>query len=251
MDEKDKQIERLFDDYASSLEPNEKLSVNALQKMRGKNSKPKKSRAPVWIGAVATCAAVAVVVFSVMSFWGGNGSAGGHSNNTGSTGSMWPSEPNAPSDSDNSPAIDAPNSQQSYGVNDVRSADVNGSFAASYIDTSKLSDAQIVNEKYYAYYLNTTDEFVYFKAEINISYNGGNIQMNIIAESSMFTNEELNQEYSAVIKGSDYNFSTANNNGEYNTIAYCKQGGYKYYVSATGDADGAENIAKNIIGIKN
>ena len=140
--------------------------------------------------------------------------------------------------------------QQRYSINDVRETVVSASFANNYIDTTVLSDGQIVNEKYYAYYLKNTDEFVCFKAELDISYNGDNIQMRIIAENSIYLSSELYQEYGALMKDSDYNYKTSVAGGEYVTRAYCKHGGYKYYVWAKSDGAGAENIAAEIIGIK-
>lgn len=228
MDEKDKQIERLFDEYGSSLQPNDRLADKARQKMR--SAKGKKAKKPaMWIGiAVACAAAFAVSVFSVVSFFNNADRLfGGNTNNSAST-------PSAPA-------------VQSYKISEVRAQSVDGDFAKAYINTSALADAEIFSEKYYACYIKDTDEFVYLKAVLGISTDSGNIQMDIIAEIPGYINDERAQDFKRLMRRPEYSYYTDYVNGEYMTIAYYAKSDYKYYVTAIGNTDGAQDIAQSIV----
>lgn len=233
MDEKDKQIERLFDDYASSLEPNVRLADRAKQKMQSKQ-KPKRTAA-FWGGLVAACSAVLVIAFCMAAFMGKDDTG---SDSGGSVGGG--------SSTDNAPTAPA---LQGYSISEVRAEKVDINFANQYINT-QLDDAQIFSESYYACYIKDTNEFVYLKAVLGVSYGGGNIQMSVIAETSDMTNKELAQEYERLMNGYGYRYSTKYVNGEYVTAAYWAKADCKYYVSAMGNANGAQDLAAEIIGTK-
>ena len=230
MDEKDKQIERLFDDYASSLEPKVMLADRAKQKMQSK----RKAKRPVfWVGlATAAAAVVMVAVFSVSLFFGGDDLSGGNSDNSA-----------AP----DMPAVPA---AQSYSISDVRAVAVDADFAKDYINTTVPSGAEVFSQSYYACYINDTKEFAYLKAVFGVSYNGGNIQLSVVAETSEYVCKERVENFDTLIKGSGYKYCTEYIKGEYVTMAYCKAEDCKYYVSAMGNVSGAQNIAAEIIGQK-
>ncbi|MDE7165166.1 MAG: hypothetical protein K2O04_07095 [Clostridiales bacterium] len=234
MDEKDRQIERLFDDYASSLEPNEQLANRAKQKMQ---SKRKAKKRPIfWVGFACACAAaVAVAVFSVSSFFGSDDLAGNNSDN--SANSAPPIRP--------APAV------QSYSISDVRAVSVDYGFANDYINTTGLDGAEVFSQSYYACYIKDTNEFAYLKAVLGVSYNGGNIQMSVVAEMPEYANKEREQDYGSLTVGTGYKYYTEYINGEYVTMAYCKTEDCKYYVSAMGNAKGAQDVVAEIIGQNN
>ena len=228
MDEKDRQIERLFDDYASSIEPNAHLANKAKQKMQAK----RKNKRPIfWVGLVsAVAAAAAIAVFSVSSFFGNVDNSGDG-----------PSNDAAP----NVPPISA---AQSYSISEVRAVSVDYDFAKDYINTIDLGDAEVYSQTYYACYVKDTDEFAYLKAVLGVSYNGGNIQMSVVAEKPEYECTERVDNYKSLVNRDRYGYYTEYINGEYVTMAYCKTKDCKYYVSAMGNVMGAHQIAAKIIG---
>ncbi|MCH5154546.1 MAG: hypothetical protein J1F71_04975, partial [Clostridiales bacterium] len=168
MNEKDKQIEQLFDEYASTLEPNERLADKARQSMRTNKGETKKR---TWhAGLVAACAAVVatvliiVPIFAVNIFSGGNNSSGG--------GTLAPEV-------------------HSYSISEIKANRVDADFAVDYLSTELPVGADIFSENYYACYIKQTGEFVYLKAVFGIEYNGGNIQMSVIAEKAGYAGSEL------------------------------------------------------------
>lgn len=234
MNEKDKQIERLFDDYASSLEPNTRLADKAMQTMRSQKQTQKlnpKRRTALWLGLAAACGAAVIAVISVTVFLGRSESGG--TNNSAGDHSAVPAEPIV----------------KSYSISEVKASKADKSFAAEYINTALPSGAQIFNESYYACYIKNTNEFVYLKAVLGVSYNGGNIQMSVVAERSGYAGDELSREYKYLMRGTGYRYYVEYVNGEYVTMAYRKSENYTYYVSAMGNVNGAQDIAKQIIDI--
>ena len=226
MNEKDKQIERLFDDYASSLRPTTHLAGKAMEQMRARQ-KPKR-RTVVWGSLIAACGALLVSVFTVAAFIGrinSSPSGGGHSGN--------------------SPAPSVIN----YSISEVRASRVDASFAADYLNINVPSEAQIFSQSYYACYIKDSGEFVYLKAVLGISYNGGNIQMSVVAEKSDYAGKELAAEYKHLMRGTGYKYDTDYIQGEYVTMAYRKTDEYNYYVSAMGNVDGAQDIAEYLVNI--
>lgn len=228
MDEKDRQIERLFDDYASSLEPNAQLANKAKQKMQAK----RKNKRPIfWVGLVsAVAAAAAIAVFSVSSFFGNDDLAGDGADNSATP--AVPSEPVA----------------QSYSLSEVRAVSVDYDFAKDYISVTELEGAEVFSQTYYACYIKDTDEFAYLKAVLGVSYNGGNIQMSVVAEKPECEFTERVENYRSLVNRDRYGYYTEYINGEYVTMAYCKTQDCKYYVSAMGSVGGAHQIAAKIIG---
>ncbi|MCH5163578.1 MAG: hypothetical protein J1F36_01020 [Clostridiales bacterium] len=223
MNEKDKQIEQLFDDYASSLQPNTHLADKAIAQMRAKQ----KRRADIWGRLAAACGVFLVAIFAVTAFIGINilGVIGG--NNT--------SDP---------PAVP---SITNYSISEVRARKVDASFAADYLNINISSDAKIFSQSYYACYIKESGEFVYLKAVLGISYNGGNIQMSVVAEKSDYAGKELAAEYKHLMLGTGYKYDTDYIQGEYVTMAYRKTDEYNYYVSAMGNVYGAQDIAQYLV----
>lgn len=230
MDKKDKQIERLFDEYANSLEPKPDLSERARQSMRAKREHKARRPAAFWAGLAAVCGALVIAVFGVAVFLGKNDGTGGNSDGD---------------KTDNSAA--APDAY-SYTVGDVLASAVDADFAGGYISTSSVSDAQIFSEKYYACYIKDTQQFAYLKAVLGVTYNGGNFQIGIIVEEPQFSNNEREKQFVGVISDNDYLYSSKYEKGEYVTMAYLRKNGYKYYVTAMGNATGAQEVAAELIG---
>ena len=228
MNEKDKQIERLFDDYASSLEPNERLADKARQTLRKPKERRGKKRRAVKVGIAAACAAVAVVtVVSVAPILAARNSGR--------------------SDNSVEPAPDIPRITF-YSVSEIRARRVNADFARAFIDTADIENAQVFSEDYYACYIKATNEFVYLKAILGVDCGDGNLQMSIVAEKSTHAGEELAEQYRHVIGERGFGYTTDFVAGEYVTMAYWKSDKYNYYVSALGNAYGAQYLAADIIG---
>ena len=224
MDEKDKQIERLFDDYASSLQPNTHLASKAMEHMRAKQ----KRRTVIWGRLAAACGVFLVAIFAVTAFIGISilGGIGGNI-----------SDP---------PAV---SSITNYSISEVRASKVDASFAADYLNMKMPADAQIFSQSYYACYIKESGEYVYLKAVLGISYNGGNIQMSVVAEKSDYAGKELAAEYMSLMSDTGYKYDTHYIQGEYMTMAYRKTDECNYYVSAMGNVDGAQNIVQFLLNI--
>lgn len=230
-EEKDKQIERLFDHYASTLEPNTSLADKARQKIRKSAERQPKRRAWV-LGVAAACAVVVLTALFVVPFIGNDRADGGYTDNT-------TTKPNLP------PVV--PSQVRHYSISDVRASRVDADFAKQYISTELPAGANIFSENYYACYIKETDEFAYLRAVLGVSYNGGNIQMSIVAEKSEYAGNELATEYKYVMKGTGYRSYTEYINGEYVTVAYCAKSDCKYYVTTVGNADGGKELAQSIV----
>lgn len=223
IDEKDKQIERLFDDYASSLQPNTHLAYKAMEQMRAKQ----KRRTVIWGRLAAACGVFLVAIFAVAAVLGVNilGLIGGKNTST---------PPNV-------------SSITNYSISEVRAIKVDASFATDYLNMNISSDAQIFSQSYYACYIKESGEFVYLKAVLGISYNGGNIQMSVIAEKSNYAGKELAAKYKSLMFDTGYRYGTDYIQGEYVTMAYRKTDKYNYYVSAMGNVNGAQDIAEHLV----
>ena len=224
MNEKDRQIERLFDEYGSSLQPNTSLTGKAAEKIRDK--KPPKRSNVIWGSIIAASGSALAVVLAVFALIGRFGSGEGGNG-----------------ESDDTPM----QSVISYNINGVKARKVDASFAADYLNTDIPTDAQIYSQSYYACYIKDTGEFAYLKAVFGISYNGGNIQMSVVAEKSNYRGKELSDEYGYLMHGSGYRYDVERICGEYVTMAYLKTDEYKYYVSAMGNVSGAQDIAEHIV----
>ena len=226
MDKKDKQIEQLFDDYASSLQPNTHLAGKAMEQMRAKQ----KRRTVILRRFAAACGVLVAIVFVLTAFIGKNilDVIGGSNNST---------PPNQP----------PPQRVTSYSISEIRASKVDANFAADYLNINISPSAEIFSQSYYACYVKQSGEFVYLKAVLGISYQGGNIQMTVIAEKSNYAGKELTAEYSSLMGGTGYRYDTDYIRGEYVTMAYRKTDEYNYYVSSIGNVDGAQYIAQSLV----
>lgn len=224
IDEKDKQIERLFDDYASSLQPNTRLAGRAAEQMRAKKE-PKSKAGIIWGSLAAALYTVIAAVFAVTGFIDRRNSDGG--------------------------GIVPDVSEQviHYSINEIKASRADFDFAADYLNPDLPTDAQIFSENYYACYIKDSGEFVYLKAVLGISYNDGNIQMTVVAEKSGYENRELAAKYEYLMRGTGYRYEIDYLKGEYVTVAYKKTNKYNYYVSAMGNVDGAQDIAEILVNI--
>lgn len=228
MDEnKDKQIQRLFDDYAESLEVNSRLADKARDRLRQSNERKSKAKRPWWLAVAAGCVAFVALVLSIPFMRSADGSGGNMR-----------------------PVPDTPKTK-SYSISEVKATRADADFAKDYITTSLNSGAEVFSENYYACYIKATGEFVYLKAVLGISYNGGILQLCIVAEKSGYEGEELTNDYKDVISDIGYKYNTEYICGEYVTTAYRKKSDYKYYVTAYGNVEGGHSIVAEIIGEQN
>lgn len=224
MNEKDKQIERLFDDYASTIQPNTRLAVKAMEKLRTKQ-KPSNRRDVIWGSLAAVFGALFMAVFAVTNYIG-------RKNHAGNGGDIVP---------------DSPPSIVNYSISEIKAQKVDASFAADYLNLDIPPSAQIFSENYYACYIKASGEFVYLKAVLGIAYNDGNIQMTVVAEKSNYKGKELAAEFEYLMRDPGYNYGTDYIRGEYVTMAYRKTNEYNYYVSSMGNVGGAESIAEILV----
>lgn len=227
MDEnKDNQIQRLFDDYADSLQAEPRLADKARQQLRQNNEQKSSRRRPWWIAVAAACAAVALLVWVAPFLRSADGAPGNQR-----------------------PVPDGPvNDIKSYSISEVRATRTDADFAKDFINTSLDAGAQVFSENYYACYIKATGEFVYLKAVLGVSYGGGNLQIRIVVEKTGYNGEEFTDDYKDVISDIGYRYNTEFICGEYVTTAYRKKTDYKYYVTAMGNAEGGQNIIAEIIG---
>lgn len=237
MDEKDKQIERLFDDYASSIKPNERLADKAIQTMRTERVKPKSKRTAVWISMAASCAAVLITVVSVVSFYGYNGGEGGGS-----------SLGDASGDFTHGAAPSAPEMCVSYVFSELRAESADRNIADNYINTAVLNSMQTTSESYLRYYYKDTAGFVGFKAELEIAGEQP-CKIEIFAENMSYKCAELSQKYAALMTGAGYAYNAEYSDGAYVTLAYCEKKGFRYYAQASSGGEDAHGIIAEIIGV--
>lgn len=229
MDEnKDKQIQRMFDAYADSLENDPRLADRARNKLRQSNARRSTRKRPWWIAVAAACVAFVALVLSIPFLRVGDRS----------TGNMTPMTPTPPEITE----------VKSYSISEVRAVRTDADFASAYITTS-TGGAEVFGADYYACYIKATGEFVYLKAVLGVSYNGGTLQLCIVAERSGYAGIELAADYREVmIKHGSYKYDTEYVCGEYITTAYYKTSDLKYYVTAYGNVDGGQNIVAALIG---
>ncbi|MBD5131511.1 MAG: hypothetical protein HDT28_02805 [Clostridiales bacterium] len=230
MNEKDEQLNGLFDEYANDLQPRTDLAQKARDELVRKNEKKQKPalRYGVIFGSLAAAAAVAVFAFSVLPglFTG---------NNDGAT-----NEENGPSDA--SPATP---SAVSYTIGEVRATKTTRSDISDFIDISRIENAgyEVYSENYYNCYIKESNTLAYVKAVFGVSTDKGNIEISVIAERDGYKRTDLAEQYGYLMK-SDRRISYAESyqDGEYMTMAYITDYDIHYYVSTMGNTDGAQNL---------
>ncbi len=232
MNDKDKDIQQLFDGYADSLETRPDLADAARDKLRAVSPAPKKRKTALWVslasvGSAAMCALVVIAAVNLV----------------GKVDNSLPSD-QSPSEPDN------PLPSVSYTINQVRAERVDTGFMENYIDMVGASAyGDVFAENYYACYLKDSETLVYVKAVFGVDTGYGNIEMSVIVENTGYERDDLKSKYSGYRKG-EYTYRTEFVRGEYVTYAFYSDKDYRYYVSAMGNVDGAQNIARKLIGDK-
>lgn len=234
MDEQDKDIRKLFDEYADGLEPRPELSKRAREKLvsRRRDTAHRGRRAALVLACMAGAAAsVTVCVFAVNTFFGAVG--GG---NSGGSGDHSPAEP------DTSYGIE-------YDVGDVRAVRITREDASEYFDLSPVeAKYEIFSESYYACYMKESGELAYIRGAFGMSADSGTTQVALVAENSQFRRTDLGADFAAIIS-SDGSPVTARTyiDGEYVSKTYLDAHGLHYYVTTMGNDAYAYNVIADIL----
>lgn len=224
MDERDKDIERLFDGYADELEDRSDLARSARERMRSQrhDSARGKRIALISIASVAGVAAAAAVgVFAVSAALRiadvGNGSA--------------------------PPAVN----ETQYDIHDVRAVAVSREQAAEYFDISVIEERyNVFAENYYACYLEN-DELVYVRGSFGMETEYGTTQVGVIAEKAEYRRSDLKNSFAAVIAESNRPISVYDYiNGEYVSQTYMGTESTHYYVTTMGNDENAYTVVTGI-----
>ncbi len=240
MDDKDRQIQELFDGYADGLGERADLAdkARALMTEKRRTERGCKSRRAtarekrrvifITVGSVAAAAAFGVFAIGVLPklLIGGNGNP-----------------------SDNIPDGVAPAPVVSYTLNDVRAVAVTEEFAADYVDLSTLKQyADVFDAHFYACYLETEESPVYVKCVFGVQTDDGMTEMRVISERRGFRRDDLEESYGYLITDNGgYTYSNDYENGEYVTAAYCADRGFNYYFYAQSGDGFADEIIKLIL----
>lgn len=235
MDEQDKDIKKLFDEYADGLEPRPELSRRAREKLvsRRRDTVHRGRRAALVLACMAGAAAsVTVCVFAVNSIFGtfgGNGSTGDHS-------------PAAPAEPDTSYGIE-------YDVGDVRAVRITREDASEYFDLAPVeANYEIFSESYYACYMKESGELAYIRGSFGMSAENGTTQVALVAEKSKFRRTDLNADFAAIISnGGSPVTARAYIDGEYVSKTYLDAHGLHYYVTTMGNDAYAYNVIAEIL----
>lgn len=228
MNEKDKQLQQLFDGYAESLDPRPELADRALNSMRAEKARLKKRKTALWVtfASLGSATAGALAVFGVVTALRGLRGV-----NT---------VPTVPTVPDAQPV--------SYKIEQIKAKRVDGAFVADYLDMSDATalGVTLFAENYYGCYFKDSGELAYVKAVFGVNTDEGNIEMCIIAEDAAYAREDLSDKRTG--KRGEYVYDVEYICGEYVTSAYYFDGEYRYYVSAMGNAGDAEIYAKYFVG---
>lgn len=220
----DKEIRRMFDEYADGLEPRPDLASRAHEKMnatRRDASRPVNRKHVVLI-SLASLAAVAVGIFAV----------------------------NAVKeifDSDSSSS--APMQITKYEVTDVRAVSVSREDISKYFDMSALeAQYDVFAENYFACYLKSSGELVYYRGTFGIETEFGTTQVGMIAEKAEYRRTDLETEFSGLL---DANTAPVTEqyyiDGEYISKSYYSADDTHYYVTTMGNTEDAYEIISNMI----
>lgn len=217
MQDKDKQIEKLFDNYADSLPEQPHLA----EKARGIALSRSRKKTRWWVSFVAVCGVlIAVLVLSL-----------------GVLGKLIPQV----------------RPQQNYSLytnSDVTGKRADLTLAKDYINIQGFDGNEnytVVSENYYAYYFKDSDELAYIKAFIGISTENGIVEVTLIAEKDQFVRMDLVSEYRRYIAGNNSPVTFENleaNRGEYVTAAYFKAKGMHFYVATQSNPSTAYDVEK-------
>ena len=227
MDEQDKDIERLFDDFADGLESRPDLARKAQERISARRDGARGKRIAVisFASIVGAAASVAVGIFAV-------GAALRISNGSGN-------------DSSAPPTVYA----TQYDIRDVRAVAVSRDEASEYFDISAIEDRyNVFAENYYACYLKNSGEFVYVRGSLGIETEYGTTQVGMIPEKAEYRRTDLGETFAEII---------AENNrpavvrtyidGEYISQTYLGTATTHYYVTTMGNDENAYNVVADIL----
>ena len=228
MEEKDKDIERLFDEYADDLRPRADLAQRARQQMQPRRERAHAKRvAAISIASLAGAAAsIAVAVLSVNALFRASGRPGENS----------PASP---------PAVYA----TEYNISDVRAVSISRKTAEEYFDFSAIErNCDIFDENYYACYLKDGGELVYIRGSFGMATESGTTQVGIIAEKAGYRRTDLIQNFKNIITTDDSPVVAKNYlDGEYISQTYWGTATTHYYVTTTGNDQAAYSVVADIL----
>lgn len=240
MDDKDRQIQELFDGYADELRERHDLASRARAQMtekRGKrrvretrrvSARRKRRAAIICITSLAAAAAVGVFAFGVLP-------------------KMLVGGDSLPGSSDNSASSPAPAIR--YSLYEVRAVSVSAAFAEAYIDLSELkAQSAVFDEHYYACYIDNETSPVYVRGVFGVETPDGMAEMSVIAERDGYRRDDLEKSYNELITPSGYYMYYNNyDKGEYVTTAYFAARGYNYYVYAQSGAGFSDDLIAKLL----
>lgn len=241
MDDKDRQLQQLFDDYANELPERHDLASKARAQMTEKNGKryeretrrisarAKRRTVIITVSSLAAAAAVGVFAFGVL-----------------------PKMLVGGSNSGTPPATDGDASLVGitrYSLDEVRAVSVSAEFAKSYIDLDELrAQSDVFDEHYYACYIENKEDPVYVRAVFGVGTTNGTTEMSVIAERDGYRRNDLQKSYGGLITPSGYYmYYNDYDRGEYVTAAYFAARGYNYYVYAQSGAGFANDLIENLL----
>ncbi len=229
----DKDIRRMFDEYADGLEPRPDLASKAREKMNSSRRDPARRvnrlRAALIglasLGGVAACVAVGIYAFNVVSRDLG--------------GSTAPSAPSSPT----------PMQVTKYDVTDVRAVAVSRDEISKYFDVAALeAQYDVFAENYYACYLKSSGELVYYRGTFGMETEYGATQVGMIAEKAEYRRTDLETEFSALFGASAHPVTEQEYvGGEYISQTYYSPADTHYYVTTMGNEDKAQEIIECIM----
>lgn len=235
MDEKDKDIRQLFDEYADGLGSRPDLAAKAREKMRVRRQadSARGRRAALVLACMAGAAAsVTVCVFAVKTLFN-------------VTGGMNDDPP-----TDNSPAV-PPSTvfTTTYAVSDVRAVAVSREVASEYFDISSIeAQCNVFAETYYACYLKDSGELVYVRGAFGMETEYGTTQVGVIAEKAAYRRTDLEHKFSNIIRDSATPLvAKAYIDGEYVSQVYLGTSSLHYYVTTMGNDEYAYDIVADLL----
>lgn len=234
MNEKDENLQSLFDGFADELEPRTDLAQNARERMNArrsvqKHSSRKHSFAKIFTG-VAVAAAVAVFAFTVIPDLINTDDRRGGAHSPPDSGDI--------------------STSKTYEIEDVRAQAVTRADVREYMDVSNIEKMgyEVYAENYYACYFKSDGKLAYFKALFGVNNGNGNIEISVIAEPNGHIRKDLNEDFRSLMSlGDTYAYTKSYKDGEYITAALIHHEKMHYFVNTIGNADGAIQIIRNFL----
>lgn len=212
---KDATIQKIFDDYAESIQLETHLCAKAKQAMTARSSKS------VWKIPAVVCGALAVVlVFAVLIA-------------------------NLPHD--------LPSSVYLYNMGDVRGKEVSEADVADALPINALRQQpqfSVVSARYFAFCFKESGNEAYVRAFLGIATPNGMVELSLIAEKSEYLREDLSGFYKQNLKNANGLVVLEREDlpGEYAASAYLESNGLRFYISTQGNVATKEDT-KNILNL--